>query len=315
MPTPAAIVFRLGRRSHGGRPGRRGNRSRARGDFAGCCSASWAAPSPVSAAPRSLERRARAASARASALATSSSASTSETGAVAPRSTPGLGCGSSGSVTSTGHHNGRRQARPDRARRRSLSLQPGLNGVIGQLPSWSSHGEMLTRHGTGPSGVGVARRRRLLGSADPLQPGEFSFRVWHSNRVRFIVALVAALLGVGVVAAPPSLAGPTVCDYPACTPGIMPHQVLGAPCDNTTYYAFGVADGYVSFASEPGRLMFCGSPRRYQPRWFRSPPMAGIKDEGAACQNYQNYVAQAPDGLFLICYAHDGILSWVRADT
>ncbi|SPM34644.1 hypothetical protein BN000_00471, partial [Mycobacterium rhizamassiliense] len=139
--------------------------------------------------------------------------------------------------------------------------------------------------------------------------------VWQSNRVRLIVALFAALLGVGVLAAPPSFAGPTVCDYPACTPGIMPHQVLGAPCDNTTYYAFGVADGYVSFASEPGRLMFCGSPRRYQPRWFRSPPMAGVKEENAECENYQNYVAQSPDGLFLICFAHDGIISWIRADT
>lgn len=139
--------------------------------------------------------------------------------------------------------------------------------------------------------------------------------MWQSDRVRSIVALVAALLGAGVVAAPPASAGPTVCDYPACTPGIMPHQVLGAPCDNTTYYAFGVADGYVSFASEPGRLMFCGSPRRYQPRWFRSPPMAGVKEENADCTNYLNYVAQAPDGLFLICIAHDGISSWVRADT
>jgi hypothetical protein len=139
--------------------------------------------------------------------------------------------------------------------------------------------------------------------------------VWQSNWVRFIVAMAAALVGASVLTAPPSSAGPTVCDYPACTPGIMPHQVLGAPCDNTTYYAFGVTDGYVSFASEPGRLMFCGSPRRYQPRWFRSPPMVGIKDEGAECQNYQNYVAQAPDGLFLMCFAHDGIMSWIRADT
>lgn len=63
--------------------------------------------------------------------------------------------------------------------------------------------------------------------------------------MRSIVALVAALLCAGVLAAPSSLAGPTVCDYPACTPGIMPHQVLGAPCDNTTYYVFGVDDSVV----------------------------------------------------------------------
>ena len=109
-------------------------------------------------------------------------------------------------------------------------------------------------------------------------------------------------------------AGPTVCDYPACTPGIAPNMVLGAPCDNTTYYAFGVSGGYVP-ATQPGRLMFCGSPRRYQPRWFRSPPMAGIKDEGSYCGQFQNYVAQAPDGLFLVCISHDGAPSWVRADT
>jgi hypothetical protein len=133
--------------------------------------------------------------------------------------------------------------------------------------------------------------------------------------VRFIVAIVAALIGVGVLMPPTAAAGPTVCDYPDCTPGIAPHMVLGAPCDNTTYYVFGVADGYVSFASQPGRLMFCGSPRRYQPRWFRSPPMAGIKEENTDCTKFQNYVAQAPDGLFLVCIAAEGHTFWTRADT
>ena len=123
--------------------------------------------------------------------------------------------------------------------------------------------------------------------------------------MRFIVAMVAALIGVGVLMPPTAAAGPTVCDYPACTPGIAPNMVLGAPCDNTTYYAFGVSGGYVP-ATQPGRLMFCGSPRRYQPRWFRSPPMAGIKEENADCHVFMNYVAQAPDGLFLICIAEEG---------
>ncbi|MDT5277812.1 MAG: hypothetical protein QOG95_4744 [Mycobacterium sp.] len=91
-------------------------------------------------------------------------------------------------------------------------------------------------------------------------------------------------------------------------------MVLGAPCDNTTYYAFGVSGGYVP-ATQPGRLMFCGSPRRYEPRWFRSPPMAGIKEENADCHLYTNYVAQAPDGLFLICIAEEGHSFWTRADT
>jgi len=133
--------------------------------------------------------------------------------------------------------------------------------------------------------------------------------------VRFIVAVVAALIGVGVLMPPTAVAGPTVCDYPDCTPGIAPHMVLGAPCDNTTYYAFGVTDYYTSFSSQPGRLMFCGSPRRYQPRWFRSPPMAGIKEENADCQQWLNYVAQSPDGLFLVCIAQAGHSFWTRADT
>src|SRR5437588_1013432 len=114
---------------------------------------------------------------------------------------------------------------------------------------------------TRPGAARAARGWEL--KTDPLQAGEFSSQVWQSNRVRFIVALAAALLGVSVLGASPSSAGPTVCDYPACTPGIMPHQVLGAPCENTTYYAFGVDDSYVPPAGQPGRLMFCGSPRRY----------------------------------------------------
>jgi hypothetical protein len=154
-----------------------------------------------------------------------------------------------------------------------------------------------------------------VAALDLLRTGEFSYRLCQTNSVRFIVAMAAALISVGMLMAPPASAGPTVCDYPACTPGIMPHQVLGAPCDNTTYYVFGTADYYVSFASQPGRLMFCGSPRRYQPRWFRSPPMAGVKEENADCHQWLNYVAQSPDGLFLVCIAQEGHSFWTRGDT
>lgn len=133
--------------------------------------------------------------------------------------------------------------------------------------------------------------------------------------MRSSLAVVAALLGAGALPATPAVAGPTGCDYPSCTPGITPGVVLGAPCDNTTYYVFGTADYYISFASEPGRLMFCGSPRRYQPRWFRSPPMAGVKEENSDCTDFIDYVAQAPDGLFLTCVAQNGRTSWVRGDT
>lgn len=130
----------------------------------------------------------------------------------------------------------------------------------------------------------------------------------ESNHVRFRAAAAAGVIAAGsLVAAPPSAAGPTVCDVPDCTPGIMPGIVLGSPCDHTTYYVFGVTDW--------GRLVFCGSPRRYDPRWFRSPVMRGIKDENTDCQTWEGQVAQAPDGLFLTCVATSGQALWLRGDT
>jgi hypothetical protein len=149
---------------------------------------------------------------------------------------------------------------------------------------------------------------------DLLRRREFSYLACKNIPVRFVVAVVATLVAIGVWMPPMAAAGPTVCDYPACTPGIAPNMVLGASCDNTTYYAFGVSGGYVP-ATQPGRLMFCGSPRRYQARWFRSPPMAGIKEENADCHLFLNYVAQSPDGLFLVCIAQQGKSFWTRADT
>ena len=38
--------------------------------------------------------------------------------------------------------------------------------------------------------------------------------------MRFIVAMVAALIGVGALMPPTAAAGPTVCDYPAAVGGI-----------------------------------------------------------------------------------------------
>lgn len=134
--------------------------------------------------------------------------------------------------------------------------------------------------------------------------------------MRFVVAAIAALAGLGMLPAPSAVAGPTVCDYPTCTPGIAPGVVLGAPCDNSTYYVFGTVDYNISFATQPGRLLFCGSPRRRETRWFRSPPMAGVKNENSSCDDWpEYYVAQAPDGLFLTCVAQNGQATWVRGDT
>jgi hypothetical protein len=129
--------------------------------------------------------------------------------------------------------------------------------------------------------------------------------------VKVCAAAAAGLLvgGVftGVGSAAPANAGPTVCDVPACTPGIQPNVVLGSYCEPTTYWVFGVTDW--------GRLVFCGSPRRYEPRWFRSPVMYGIKDENTNCSGRDGSVAQAPDGLFLTCVAANGQSLWLRGDT
>jgi len=58
--------------------------------------------------------------------------------------------------------------------------------------------------------------------------------------VRSAVAVLAALMtSAAVIAAPPAPADDE-CDYPSCTPGIMPGAVLGADCDQTTFYSFGV---------------------------------------------------------------------------
>ena len=129
-----------------------------------------------------------------------------------------------------------------------------------------------------------------------------------------VVGMFAALMTVGMVSvAPPAAAepvppppAPPECNVPDCTPGIQPNVVLGSYCDNFTYYAFGVTNW--------GRLVFCGSPRRYDARWFRSPEMHGIKIENDLCPALDGQVAQAPDGLFLTCVARDGASKWERGD-
>ncbi|MDT5409160.1 MAG: hypothetical protein QOG14_1380 [Mycobacterium sp.] len=148
----------------------------------------------------------------------------------------------------------------------------------------------------------AADRRRA-----PVRDAANFLRLYGNRVVRFTLPAVAALLAAGVLAAPPAAAEPTVCDFPGCTPGIAPGAVIGAPCESTTYYVFATTSW--------GRLVFCGSPRRYAPRYFRSPPMAGVREENSNCVGHDNNVAQAPDGLFLTCIATNGQSLWIRGDT
>ena len=120
------------------------------------------------------------------------------------------------------------------------------------------------------------------------------------------IGIVAAQLSAGLLSTPSAVADHASCDNPSCVPGIRPGVVLGAPCDDTAYYVFGTTSW--------GRLVFCGSPRRYEPRYFRSLPMAGIRAENSSCTGEENTVAQAPDGLFLTCAPANGKALWLRGD-
>lgn len=132
--------------------------------------------------------------------------------------------------------------------------------------------------------------------------------VWDATLcgMRSAVLLAAVAVAAGLVSAAPAAAQPPVCDGPDCTPDIRPGVVLGAPCADTAYRVFGTTSW--------GRLVFCGSPRRYEPRYFRSPSMAGVKEFGTNCAGYENWVAQAPDGLFLSCQSSNGAPRWGRGD-
>ena len=135
------------------------------------------------------------------------------------------------------------------------------------------------------------------------------------------VAVLAVPLAAGLLMPAPASADPAApapapapinaneCNDAFCTPGITPGVELGAPCSDTGYYVFGV-----DTRNNWGRLVFCGSPRRYEPRYFRSPPMMGVKEFNSNCSGYETYVAQAPDGLFLTCAPQNGESIWVRGD-
>ncbi|MBX7448841.1 hypothetical protein GR927_12650 [Mycolicibacterium sp. 3033] len=133
------------------------------------------------------------------------------------------------------------------------------------------------------------------------------------NSQRVCRVLLAAVTLVGVLSlsplVPTSAAQPPTpppCDDPFCTPGITPGVVLGAPCSDTSYYVFAT--------TADGRMVFCGSPRRYAPRYFRSTPMVGVKELGAPCVTNEAKMAQAPDGLFLFCQAVNGLPVWMPGE-
>lgn len=129
--------------------------------------------------------------------------------------------------------------------------------------------------------------------------------------MRRMVSAIAALATLGLFWPTLAAADPVKCDDPSCVPGINRIGALGAYCDHPTYYAFATTDG--------GRVVFCDSARGLPPRYFRSLPLVGIREYNAPCPRVFNEVAQAPDGLFLICGVMtdkygNGTTVWGRGD-
>jgi hypothetical protein len=129
--------------------------------------------------------------------------------------------------------------------------------------------------------------------------------------MRRLAFALSVLITASMVPPAPAAADPGSCDDPSCVPGIDRIVELGSYCDNTTYHVF------ATMAS--GRVVFCDSARGLPPRYFRSLPLAGIRDYNSPCTQPYTQVAQAPDGLFLLCATHmfpngTGDSRWVRGD-
>jgi hypothetical protein len=110
------------------------------------------------------------------------------------------------------------------------------------------------------------------------------------------VATVMLIVGPGTphaVAEPGPAADPLPCNSINCVPGITRDVVKGTDCPDPNFYVFAITD--------EDQLFFCGSPRGFTPRYFRSPQLAGIRKLGDSCEGEFNMVAQATDGRYLLC--------------
>jgi hypothetical protein len=201
-------------------------------------------------------------------------------------------------------------------------LRP-LRHIDEEGPSRGDRGPSSTAHvhGTQLSRSSIPRRSQRGSSLALLTGGFFIHsrgRFGKSRAARScawpilgIASVLNALSAFGILVPAPVAAEPGSCNDPSCIPGINRVVELGAYCDNTIHFVF---------ATTPdGRVVFCDSARGLPPRYFRSPPVAGIRDYGTACPQPYTQVAQAPDGLFLLCGMYmrpDGEADsrWIRGD-
>ena len=129
--------------------------------------------------------------------------------------------------------------------------------------------------------------------------------------MRALLCLISVFAVGSLLRPAAAVADPTSCDDPICVPGINRVVELGSYCDNVIYFVFATTPA--------GRVVFCDSARGYAPRYFRSMPLAGIRDYDTPCTQPYNQMAQAPDGLFLICgmalrETGEADSRWIRGD-
>ncbi|KWX69284.1 hypothetical protein ASJ79_00100 [Mycobacterium sp. NAZ190054] len=131
------------------------------------------------------------------------------------------------------------------------------------------------------------------------------------------MSVVATTSTVGLLSPVVAHADPVpTCDDPSCVPGINRIVDLGSYCDNVIYHVFATTPA--------GRVVFCDSAKGLAPRYFRALPVAGIREFNTPCDQPYSQMAQAPDGLFLLCAAvlqpgtdneeSGGQSRWVRGD-
>jgi len=168
--------------------------------------------------------------------------------------------------------------------------------------------------------AGCAMRTRKIhvtaSVCDLLRRREFSYRPCKTISVRFIVVMVAALIGVGALMPPTAAAGPTVCDYPACTPGIRSehgvgravrqHHLLRIRCLGwlRARHPTRTADVMRLAQAIPAEMVPLTADGGHQGRKRRLPSVFELLSRRGG-----------PDGLFLICIAQEGHPFWTRADT
>lgn len=107
--------------------------------------------------------------------------------------------------------------------------------------------------------------------------------------------MAAMAIAGGVLAAPLTLSGagaafalPGTCDGADCVPSVNRDAQLGAHCNQTTRYNFGL-DGL-------GNTLACNS----KSMWVSSPPLVGVRTLRSPCGDATG-VAQSPDGVPLKC--------------